>query len=96
MAYMLTQTDQNNSADNSARYSCFAVYQSGTKRGTGMAITYYVGIDAPAIEIHNLKELYEALDVLHTQVMDNVDEDSPALRILSDAMDAVRALMADE
>ena len=60
-----------------------------------MPIEYYVGIDAPAIEVDNLAELYEAIDILHTQVLDRIGENSPALAILSAAMDAVQALIDD-
>jgi len=54
-----------------------------------MAISYYQGIDgAPTITVENAEELYEALDLLHTQIMDTCGDDD-LLRILIDAMDAV-------
>lgn len=54
-----------------------------------MAINYYVGTDGPTITVENAEELYEALDLLHTQIMDTCSDDT-LLRILSDAMDRVQ------
>lgn len=55
-----------------------------------MPINYFVGIEdgAPTITVENAEELYEALDLLHTQIMDTCGNDT-LLRILSDAMDQV-------
>lgn len=57
-----------------------------------MAIETYVGIDAPCISVENAEELYEALDLLHTQIMDTCCDDA-LLRILSDAMDRVQVVV---
>lgn len=51
-----------------------------------MAINYYGG--SPTITVENAEELYEALDLLHTQIMDTSCNDE-LLRILSEAMDRV-------
>lgn len=52
----------------------------------------YVGCEGVAIDIESVDEVYEAFDVLHTQVLDNLGEDNPCLQILSEAMDKVEAL----
>lgn len=58
-----------------------------------MAIEHYVGTSGPTIEgIATEQELYEAVDVLHTLVMDGLGEDHPALRLLSDLMDEIMKL----
>lgn len=51
-----------------------------------MPITYYY--EGPTVTVENAEELYEALDLLHTQIMDTSGNDE-LLRILSDAMDRV-------
>lgn len=48
------------------------------------------------IFVETVEELYAALDILHTQVMDNIGEDSKALMILSDAMQALSDLYPDK
>ena len=58
-----------------------------------MSIESYVGIDQPVINVESVQDLWDALDVLHTQVMDNLQEDAALLRILSDAMDRVQAVI---
>ncbi len=55
-----------------------------------MTITSYVGVPEPCVNVETPEELYEALDLLHTQVMDNLNEDDALLRILSEAMDKVQ------
>jgi hypothetical protein len=55
-----------------------------------MSIEGYVGIDAPCINVETVEELYEAVDLLHTQVMDNLDEDKALLKILSETMDRIQ------
>jgi hypothetical protein len=47
-------------------------------------IEYYT--DAPTINVENKDELFEAIDILHTQVMDNIGEESPLLRVLEKCM----------
>jgi hypothetical protein len=58
-----------------------------------MSIDYYVGSDGPTINVVSAEELYEALDLLHTQVIDNLPDTAQAalLRILEDAMGRVQA-----
>lgn len=58
-------------------------------RGSVMGIEYYGGIPGVAIEVKSTKELHEALDILHTQVMDNISEEAPELRILEAAMEKI-------
>lgn len=49
----------------------------------------------PTINVESLAELHEALDILHTQVMDNLSDESPALGVLERAMEAVGALFPE-
>lgn len=55
-----------------------------------MPIDSYVGVPGMAIDIETPEELLEAVDLLHTQTMDNIGEDSPLLRILEKCMDDIR------
>lgn len=55
-----------------------------------MSIEYYG--DTPSIKIESVADLLEALDILHTQVMDNLQENPSLLRILEAAMEQVEAL----
>jgi len=50
----------------------------------------------PQIDVTTSEELHEALDILHTQVIDNLPEEAqaPLLRILEAAMEQVEALPA--
>lgn len=53
-----------------------------------MAIKYYMNTDGPTIEsIETEQELFEAIDAIHTKVMDGLSEDHPTLKLLSDLMD---------
>lgn len=61
-----------------------------------MSINYYVGISAPCIEVESAQELYDALDLLHTQVMDNLNEHPALLKILSEAMDKAQDIIDQE
>jgi hypothetical protein len=55
-----------------------------------VSIEYY-GND-PVIQVQSQSDVLEALDIMHTQVIDNIGENSLLLSILSEAMDKVRAL----
>lgn len=57
-----------------------------------MSITHYSGTEGPAIDIESVEELHEALDILHTQVMDNLKEDPRLRRILEEAMEKVEMI----
>lgn len=52
-----------------------------------MALEYYTGVEGVAVNIETAQDLYDALDAMHTQVMDNLGENNPLLRILEQAMD---------
>jgi len=51
-----------------------------------MPITYYLGVPEPTVNVETIEELLEAVDLLHTQVMDNIGEKSPLLEILEKCM----------
>ena len=54
-----------------------------------MSINYYVGVEGVSIDIESAKEIWEALDILQTQVMDRFGDESPGVMILGRAMDEV-------
>lgn len=61
------------------------------------AVTSYVGIDGAVIEldrIDGIGEVIDAIDAIHTAVMDNLPEKDgdPVLRILEEAMDKLREM----
>lgn len=56
-----------------------------------MALEYYVGVPGVSINVESAQDLYDALNIMHTQVMDNVGEDDSMLRILEAAMEQVMA-----
>lgn len=56
-----------------------------------MPIKYY-GTEGPTIVIKSKDELYEALDLLHTQVIDNLGDESPCLEVLEAAMENLENL----
>lgn len=58
-----------------------------------MGIHYYVGTDGVTINVEHPRDLYEALDILHTQVIDNTPKSNQEdlLPILEEAMEKVIA-----
>lgn len=59
-------------------------------------IANYVGTVGTTFDVESPNELYEALDIVHTQVMDNLGEDSPYLGILETAIEKVDELRGGE
>lgn len=57
-----------------------------------MALEYYVGTEGVTVNVETPQDLYDALNTIHTQVMDNLDENDPLLRILETAMEQVMDL----
>jgi hypothetical protein len=67
-----------------------------------MAIEYYIGVDGPTItSVSSPQELYEALDVLHSLVVEEMEKagETPTLNLmakhLSDAMERMVKTFAD-
>lgn len=56
-------------------------------------IETYVGVPGVAINVESGEELLEVVDLLHTQVMDNISEDSPLLRVLEKCMNEIREII---
>lgn len=56
-------------------------------------ISDYVGIKGTAFNVESVEEVHEAIDILHTQVMDNISDKSPILSILENTMCALEELM---
>jgi len=56
-------------------------------------IETYVGVPGVAINVESGEELLEVVDLLHTQVMDNISEDSPLLRVLKKCMNEIREII---
>lgn len=50
-----------------------------------MTVEYY-GDDGPCVNIQSKEDLFKALDIMHTQIIDNIGEESPLLDILEQAM----------
>lgn len=61
-----------------------------------MSIENFIGVPGTAIDIESIGELYEALDILHTQVMDIYPEDTTALDILEEARTKLVQAYPDE
>ena len=57
-----------------------------------MSIEYYSGVPGVSMLVETPGDLAEALDILHTQVIDNIGEDSPLLAILERAMTEMEPL----
>lgn len=54
-----------------------------------MPVKSYVGVPGIAIDVQNIAEVIDAIDTIHTQVMDNMGDgskNSPIFRILEQAM----------
>lgn len=60
-----------------------------------MAIEYYFGTVGPTINVESIEELHEAVDILHTQALELLGENNPALRILEEAMDKLHRIISD-
>jgi hypothetical protein len=56
-------------------------------------IESYAGVPGVAVNVETEEELLEAVDLLHTQVMDNISEDSPLLKVLEKCMDEIREII---
>lgn len=58
-----------------------------------MSIEWFAGVEGPTIVVQDANELYRALDILHTQVIDNLGGDSPYLPVLENTMEEVGRLL---
>lgn len=56
-------------------------------------IETYAGVPGVAVNVETKEELLEAVDLLHTQVMDNIGVDSQLLRVLEKCMDEIREII---
>ena len=64
-----------------------------------MSIETYKDSEGPEINIENVQEVYEALDILHSQVLDNIknhDEKSQLTEIISGAMEKIETTFVVE
>ena len=63
-----------------------------------MTIDAYYGMEGYMINVDDVQELYDALDIIHTQIMDNMPgENSLKLtKIISEAMDKLQAEYGDK
>lgn len=57
-----------------------------------MAINDYLGCEGTTILIEEEHEIFEAIDLIHTQVIDRFGNKHPALLILEQTMDALSNL----
>jgi hypothetical protein len=60
-----------------------------------MSIIYYCGTDGVTINIESGYDLVRALDILHTQTIDNCNEDVALLKILDEAIEKCREIGYD-
>lgn len=51
-----------------------------------MTINSYIGVPGISINIESDKEVFEAVDIIHTLVLDNLGEENPMLGILENCM----------
>ena len=51
-----------------------------------MSVSDYLGIEGFAVDAKSAQDCYEALDRIHTQILDELGENSFILSILEDAM----------
>lgn len=61
-----------------------------------MSVEWYSGVPGACIEVKSVGDLIEGLDVLHTQVLDNLGEDHQAARMLSAFIDGLYRAFPDE
>jgi hypothetical protein len=54
-----------------------------------MAVEHYVGTEGVTVNVESADDVYEALDEMHTQVMENLGEDHPLTKTLADFMDTI-------
>lgn len=59
-------------------------------------IEYYIGTEGPTVLVEDVKEVYEALDIIHTQVLDNFQNSKQILKILERAMDELASSFPNE
>lgn len=57
-----------------------------------MSIEYWLGHKGPTIMIESNEDMNEALNILHTQVIDNIGKDSQMIPVLEKAMEEVAVL----
>jgi hypothetical protein len=55
-----------------------------------MSIEDYVGVEGTAINVESISELLGALDLLHTQCMDNLPDEPKLTKFLSKWMDELQ------
>ena len=54
-----------------------------------MSVSDYCGIEGFAVDAKNAQDVYEAIDRMHTQILDELGENSYVLKILSTAMESL-------
>lgn len=52
-----------------------------------MPVTDYMGIDGFAVDAKSAQDVYDAIDRMHTQILDELGENAYVLRILEKAME---------
>ena len=54
-----------------------------------MSVEHQVGTDGVLVNVESPKDVFEALDEMHTQILDNLGQNHSLSRILSDFMDTI-------
>ncbi len=57
-----------------------------------MAVITYVGVEEVCIKVESIKDVWDAIDEIHTQCMDALGEDSPVLRVLEEALAKIEGM----
>jgi hypothetical protein len=52
-----------------------------------MGIKYYSGTEGATIEINNIQDVWDALDNIQTQIIENIGEDHPVTEMVGRLMD---------
>ncbi len=61
-----------------------------------MPITDYIGTEGFCVKAESAQDVYDAIDLIHTQILDEFGEDSPILRILEEAMNKLLEYQRNE
>jgi len=54
-----------------------------------ISVEHYVGTEGVTVNVESADDVYETLDEMHTQVMDNLGENHPLTNTLDDFMDTI-------
>ena len=56
-----------------------------------MSVEHYVGTEGVTVNVESADDVYEALDEMHTQVMDNLGENHPLTNTIVEFMETIES-----